>query len=118
MVDYEATMIYDLTKVPASVREQKIVLRQWMSNPNEFNFVSNTTKVEDIDLFLGPLEPDKDGPIITFDEHWSMANVMHAAGIFKSVGEARRNGWGKPIPDGFQHLIVTKRKINIFTLKC
>ena len=83
----------------------------------EFNFVSNMTKVEDIDLFLGPLEPT-DGPFITFDESWSMAHVMHAAGIFKSVGEARRNGWNKPIPDGYQHLIVTKRKISIYTLKC
>lgn len=30
----------------------------------------------------------------------SMAHAMHAAGFFKSVGEAKRNGWDKPCVPG------------------
>lgn len=40
-----------------------------------------------------------------------MAHVLHQAGIFKSVGEAKKNGWNKPIE--FGDLMVTKRKIRI-----
>ena len=38
-----------------------------------------------------------------------MAHVMHKLGIFKSVGEAKRNGWDKPIELG--DFTVTKKKI-------
>jgi hypothetical protein len=41
---------------------------------------------------------------------------MQAAGIFKSVTEAKKNGWDKPIAKGFQHEVVTKRKIHIWIL--
>lgn len=33
-------------------------------------------------------------------EHKTMAHVMHAAGLFSSIGEARRNGWDKPTAVG------------------
>lgn len=84
---------------------------------SEFNFVHKNVTKNDVDLFMGPVEPDKDGPFITFDDTWIMAHIMHAAGIFKSVGDARRNGWNKPIPHGFTREIVTKRKIHVFILK-
>jgi hypothetical protein len=82
---------------------------------NEFNFVSETVSDADIDLFLGPLEPT-DGPFIRFPPTWTMAHVMHAAGIFKSVSEAKRNGWEKPISHGFQAITASKKKIRIFIL--
>lgn len=46
----------------------------------------------------------------------TMAHLMLRAGAFDSVGNARRNGWNKPIPPGFSHLIVTKRKISVAVL--
>lgn len=83
---------------------------------NEFNFIDENASQSDIDLFLGPFE-DEDGPIIKFPEHWTLAHIMHAAGIFKSVSEARKNGWNKPIKPGFEHYVVSKRKIDIWILK-
>jgi len=83
---------------------------------NEFNFVQEDVDPKDVELIMGPIEPEVDGPFVKFDSTWTMAHIMNAAGIFKSVTEARKNGWNKPIPHGFQHLIVTKRKINIFVL--
>jgi hypothetical protein len=41
---------------------------------------------------------------------WFMAHVMHAAGLFPSVSEARRNGWAKPISSGLSQQIVGKRR--------
>jgi hypothetical protein len=81
----------------------------------EFNFVSDKVSDADIELFMGPLEPS-DGPFVRFPDNWSMAHVMHSAGIFKSVSEAKRNGWDKTISQGFQALTVTKKKIKIFIL--
>lgn len=87
-----------------------------LNNPNnEFNFIGENVSDADAELLMGPFEPS-DGPVIRFPESWSMSHIMHAAGIFKSVSEARKNGWDKPIPNGFQHLVVTKRKINIYVL--
>lgn len=81
----------------------------------EFNFIGENVSDADAELFMGPFDKT-DGPVIRFPESWSMSHIMHAAGIFKSVGEAKRNGWDKPIPNGFQHLVVSKRKVSIFVL--
>lgn len=40
-----------------------------------------------------------------------MAHVMTKAGIFPSVGQARKNGWDKPLAVG--EWTVTKKKIKI-----
>ncbi len=40
-----------------------------------------------------------------------MAHVMAKAGIFKSIGQARKNGWDKPLAVG--EWTVTKKKIRI-----
>ncbi len=40
-----------------------------------------------------------------------MAHVMAKAGIFPSVGQARKNGWDKPLAVG--EWTVTKKKIRI-----
>lgn len=82
---------------------------------HEFNFVAEGVSQYDMDMFLGPIEPT-DGPLIRFPKSWTMAHVVHGAGIFKSIGEARRNGWDKPIPRGYQHLVLTKKKIHVYTL--
>lgn len=81
----------------------------------EFNFVHERVSEEDLENLLGPFE-EKDGPLVKFDDSWTMAHIMHSAGIFKSVTEARKNGWNMPVPKGFSHHVVTKRKINIWIL--
>ena len=45
-----------------------------------------------------------------------MAHIMHVAGIFPSVGQARKNGWDKPISPGFSEFTVGKRKLGVFIL--
>jgi len=40
-----------------------------------------------------------------------MAHVMHKAGIFPSVSQARKNGWDRPIEVG--QWSVTKKKIKV-----
>jgi hypothetical protein len=81
----------------------------------EFNFISPRISTKDIDLFLGPLEP-KDGPFIWIEANWTMAHVLHTAGLFPSVKQAKNNGWDKPIPIGYSEYTVTKRKVKIFIL--
>lgn len=43
---------------------------------------------------------DRQAPVFTVPDHWTMAHVMKALGAFKSVGDAKRNGWDKPIEEG------------------
>lgn len=40
-----------------------------------------------------------------------MAHVMAKAGIFPSVGQARKNGWNKPLTEG--EWTLTKKKIKV-----
>jgi len=75
----------------------------------EFNFFSSSDE-NDKDLFFGPLEGEK---FINIEEKDIMAHLMTKAGIFKSVSDARRNGWDKPIPKGFTDLRIGKKKTRI-----
>jgi hypothetical protein len=77
------------------------------------NFIKTNTE-SDKELFFGPLE--NDDTFIIIEEHWIMAHILHKAGIFPSVSQARKNGWNKPIPEGFTILTVGKkaRKKDLF----
>ena len=73
--------------------------------------------------FLSPKVSDKDRGLFGFDDenimiedHWLLAHVMHMAGVFPSVGIARKNGWNKPIPDGFSEFTVGKAKKKVWIL--
>jgi len=50
-----------------------------------------------------------------FPENALMAHVMAKANIFPSVGQARKNGWDRPIEEGV--FTVTKKKIRIEVTK-
>ena len=71
------------------------------------NFIKLNTSKEDRDLFFGPIEPDD--TFIIIEEHWTMAHIIHASGLFPSISQARKNGWNKPIPEGFTILTVGKK---------
>ena len=81
------------------------------------NFVHKNISNSDKDLFFGPIKSEDE--FIEIQDHWIMAHVLHAAGIFTSVSQARKNGWNKPIPNGFTILTVGKkaRKKDLFILK-
>lgn len=40
--------------------------------------------------------------IVRFDDNWKMAHILHAAGIFTSVSDARKSGWNQEIASGWQ----------------
>jgi len=77
------------------------------------NFIKLNTSKSDRDLFFGPIEPDD--TFIIIEDHWIMAHLMNQAGIFPSVSQARKNGWNKPIPEGFNIFTVGKKRKQIFT---
>lgn len=47
-------------------------------------------------------------PILDTDQ--TMAHLLSRLGKFKSVGEAKRNGWDKPIPTGWFECSIGKGK--------
>ena len=77
---------------------------------NEANFLSPKVSDKDRDSF------GFDDENIMIEDHWLLAHVMHMAGVFPSVGIARKNGWNKPIPDGFSEFTVGKAKKKVWIL--
>jgi len=82
-----------------------------------FFFISGLVPESDKELFFGPLDGTEE--FIVIEDHWIMAHIMHAIGVFPSVGQARKNGWNKPIEDGWTDIIVgkLKREVTILNLK-
>lgn len=58
------------------------------------------------------IEEDEDGivpeftPLIESDR--TMAHLLARLGKFQSVGEAKKNGWDKPIPSGWSEFTIGK----------
>ena len=83
---------------------------------NEINFIHQDVSPEMKEAIMGPFE-ESDGPVIEFDDSFTiMAHILHKSGIFRSVTEARKNGWDKPIEPGYTHLQIGKKKLNIYIL--
>jgi len=82
---------------------------------NEMNFVHEDVPPEDKFLFMGPFDAD-DGPFLLFNDTHTMAHIMHMAGCFKSVTQARKNGWDKPVPPGYQEIRFGKNRLMIYIL--
>jgi hypothetical protein len=84
--------------------------------PIDFDFIKRNTSEKDKKLFLGPIDENQDTVEFDLDDKLRVAHFMAQAGIFPSVGQARKNGWDKPIPLGFSHFIVGKKKSKITIL--
>ena len=84
--------------------------------PIDFDFVLKGMSEKDKDLFLGPMSDGQDMIEFEIDDKLRIAHFMAQAGIFPSVGQARKNGWDRPIPDGFSHFVVGKKKSKITIL--
>ena len=78
----------------------------------EFNFIHPRLSWENVKIFGF----EKSSNCFSIEDEWTMAHVMHIAGIFPSVTSARKQGWNKPIPAGFSEHTVGKRRIQIFIL--
>ena len=78
---------------------------------SEVNFISLNVSTEEMELF-----GFDDEPAVVLKDNWMLAHVMHVAGLFPSVTSARKNGWNKPIPNGFSEFTVGKGKKKVFIL--
>ena len=78
---------------------------------NEKDFVHSSITQGDLEM-LGFDE----NPLTLIEDHWTMAHIMHSAGVFSSVSQARKNGWNKPIPNGFSEFTVGKAKKKVWIL--
>ena len=74
----------------------------------EFNFVDPNVPPAYAELLMGPYEDDDGITIHLTSEYRSMAHILAKIVFFKSVSEAKRNGWDKPIPQGFSKHTVGK----------
>ena len=74
------------------------------------NFIAKNTSESDKEMFFG-----SDESFTEIESHWIMAHVMHSAGIFKSISQAKKNGWNMPIPEGFNIFTVGKKRLQVFT---
>jgi hypothetical protein len=79
---------------------------------NEVNFIHPGISKKDAEIFGF----DDAENLFHIEDNWTMAHIMHVAGIFPSVGQARKNGWDKPISPGFSEFTVGKRKLGVFIL--
>lgn len=80
------------------------------------NFVHEGLTGTDLDAMFGPFEEDE--LFIRFnDTNTQLASLMVKAGLFKSIGEARRNGWGGCVPEGLNCVRFGKRKLPIWMYK-
>jgi len=80
---------------------------------NEFNFIHPKMSPKDIESFGFGDTKDSAWHI---EDNWIMAHIMHLAGVFPSVSLARKNGWNKPIPEGFSEFTVGKMKKKVWIL--
>lgn len=49
---------------------------------------------------------------VELEPHWTMAHIAVEMGLFPSVGQARKNGWKDPIPEGYtERLRIGKFKM-------
>ncbi len=72
-----------------------------------FHFISNDVTKNDKDLFFGPIN-DND-VFVKIESHWVMAHLLHHIGLFKSISQARKNGWNHEIPKGFNFWTVGRK---------
>ena len=71
-----------------------------------FNLVGKKFDPEfDRDLFL---DDDELQPLLETDT--TMAHLLARLGKFQSVGEAKRNGWDRPVPTGWNEFTIGKGK--------
>lgn len=70
-----------------------------------------------IDLFFrDPTKPEEVLEVEEFGKDEKLCHLMYRTGLFPSVTQAKKNGWDKPVPPGFSHFVVGKKKMSIWIL--
>lgn len=95
-------------------------------DPTTFHFVHESVSREDAEALLNGFPPDHELHVPElydenlvynfFDGGAQLAHLMVRAGCFPSVKQARNSGWNKPIPQGYSHFVVGKRKISVIVV--
>ena len=65
----------------------------------DFNVLIGDVPKSDVDLFFGPLTTED--IFLKVPVEWGFPQLLKFLGLFRSTSEAMRNGWNKPIPEGF-----------------
>lgn len=66
--------------------------------PISQNFVTKGTLIKDIESLISPTLTE---PITFIPNDATMEDILVLFGKFPSKGQARKNGWTGPVPDGF-----------------
>ena len=114
----QATLQNSLWSLMKSRSSPLSPIRWLRSMIDEISFVHPNVSKKDRELF-GFNEGDEHTighAVNSTTGDWMMCHLMHFAGIFPSVGIARKNGWNKPIPEGFSEFTVGKRKKKVWIL--
>ena len=82
----------------------------------DIDFINENAPIGDIYLFFGKHSDGEKILYFTNEQYMTIAHLMAKAGIFQSISEAKRNGWDRPIPEGFSTLTVGKNKSRITIL--
>lgn len=69
------------------------------------DFIHEKATEKDIDLLFGP-DPE---PFERFSNGFLMEHLVIRLGIFKSLTQARKNGWSGEIPPGFRKWKIGKK---------
>lgn len=76
------------------------------------NFMHESHPEQDAERMFGPLAQGE--TVERFADRETMAHIMHRAGLFSSIKDARRNGWDRRVPEGWSVQTVGKRKRRIY----
>lgn len=79
-----------------------------------FNIIIGGVSGKDLDLFFGPFEKDE---VVFHLSKSEWGSLLATLGIFSSATQARKNGWGKDIPDGFSEARFKKQRTVVFVFK-
>jgi len=73
-----------------------------------YHFIFFLTPKEKVEEYFGPFE--KSDIFIFFEDPYTLANCVVEMGIFKSLTQARKNGWGGEIPRGYREWKIGKKR--------
>lgn len=71
------------------------------------NVIIGSCKKRDIVTLFGS---DKCTKFIRVTQEIDWAQLLKVLGVFPSIGRARKNGWNKPIGEGFSAELVSKKQ--------
>jgi hypothetical protein len=70
--------------------------------------------IDEYDSFFGPIRPGTEPLVQDFDR---TSEVLVALGLVDSKGWCRKNGWDKPLQEGYQEITFGKLKYRICILR-